>query len=105
VRHNLSDAVEYAHIHLFGVQIDSALVFVLFGVKSHLASSLVGVDCFLPRRLYHRLEEALHGIKGMHPDSKPRGAYWWAFPGVLWLRGLVPVMPGIRDAPRRELRN
>ncbi len=43
MNNNLSVTVEYAHVHLFCVQIDSAVVSVLFGVKSHPASSFGGV--------------------------------------------------------------
>lgn len=43
VCHSLSGAVEDADVHFLCVQINSAVILVLFGVKSHRASSFVGV--------------------------------------------------------------
>jgi len=38
---DLSCLIQDAEIHLVGMQVDSAIKFVLFGVESHLASSFV----------------------------------------------------------------
>jgi len=35
VKHNFSCVVEDTDIHFFGMKVDSAIKFVLFGVKSH----------------------------------------------------------------------
>jgi hypothetical protein len=49
----LASRVEDTDKHFFGVKVDSAIVLVLFGVKSHWASSF-GLKCFLvPEAFYH----------------------------------------------------
>ena len=72
VSHNLSTAAEYAHIHFLCVQVDSTIIFVLFGVESHLVSSLDGF-CYWCSKVYHPFEEALHSINGMHRTAKAAG--------------------------------
>ena len=37
--------IEDAEVHFFGMQVDSAIKLVLFGLESHLASSF-GLGCF-----------------------------------------------------------
>jgi hypothetical protein len=44
--------VEDADKHFFGMKVDSAIVFVLFGVKSHWASSF-GLKCFLVQEAFY----------------------------------------------------
>lgn len=39
VNPDFTSGIEYADIHFFGMQVDSAIKFVLFGVKSHWVSS------------------------------------------------------------------
>lgn len=39
VQEDLSGFIEDAQVHFFGMKVDSAIKFVLFGVKSHLVSS------------------------------------------------------------------
>ena len=41
VQSDFSCLIEDAEIHLVGVQVDSAIKFVLFGVKFHLVSSFI----------------------------------------------------------------
>jgi len=48
VEHGVALLIQDAQVHGSGVQIDSAIKFVLVGVESHMASSF-GVKCFLPR--------------------------------------------------------
>ena len=43
VEPDLTGAVKDADIHFFGVKVDSAIKFVLFGVKSHWASSFLWI--------------------------------------------------------------
>jgi hypothetical protein len=55
--------IEDTDVHLFGMKIDSTIVFVLLGVKSHMASSF-GLKCFLSKRHFTMpQEEALNIIK------------------------------------------
>jgi len=48
MKHGVALLIQDAKVHGSGVQIDSAIKFVLIGVESHMASSF-GVKCFLPR--------------------------------------------------------
>lgn len=48
VEHDAVPLIQDTHVHGSGVQIDSAIKFVLVGVESHMASSF-GLKCFLPR--------------------------------------------------------
>ena len=56
-------------VHLFSMKIDSTIVFVLLGVKSHMASSF-GLKMFSSPRgiLTMPQEEALHNIKAAPAD-------------------------------------
>jgi len=47
VQSDLPCFIEDAEIHFFGVKVDSAIKFVLFGVKSHLVSSFFMVNGFV----------------------------------------------------------
>ena len=53
-------------IHFFSMQIDSAIVFVLFGIKSHLVSPLfIGLWFLGETHNTIFLEEALNSIKAL----------------------------------------
>ena len=49
VQSDLACIVENAEIHFFGVKVDSAIKFVLFGVKSHWVSSFLWLYGFLAK--------------------------------------------------------
>jgi hypothetical protein len=51
VNSDLAFGIEDTDVHLLGVQIDSTIVFVLFGVESHMASSF-GLKCFLDQEAF-----------------------------------------------------
>jgi hypothetical protein len=53
MKSDFSGRIEDADIHFFGMQVDSAIKFVLFSVKSHMASSF-GLKClFVLKAFYH----------------------------------------------------
>jgi len=47
-----SGFIKDADIHFFGMKVDSAIKFVLFGVKSHMASSF-GLKCLLIQEAFY----------------------------------------------------
>jgi len=52
VEHGVALLIQDAKVHRSGVQIDSAIKFVLVGVESHMASSF-GVKCFSPKKAFY----------------------------------------------------
>jgi hypothetical protein len=71
---DLSLVIQDADIHLFRMQVDSTIIFVLFGVKLHKASSSGWYVWFLSNRLYHASEEALNSIKWIQPIAEKAGS-------------------------------
>jgi hypothetical protein len=70
VEHGVALLIQDAQVHGSGVQIDSAIKFVLIGVKSHMASSF-GLKCFSPKRHFIMpREEALMSIKSARWTSR-----------------------------------
>jgi len=56
------------------MKIDSTVILVLLGVKSHMASSF-GLKCFLSKRHFNMpQEEALHSIKRLHRIANKPGS-------------------------------
>ena len=48
----LAFGIEDTDVHLFGMQVDSAIILVLLGVKIHMASSF-GLECFLDQEAFY----------------------------------------------------
>lgn len=72
VEHGVALLIQDAKVHGSGVQIDSAIKFVLVGVQSHMASSF-GVNCFSPKRHFIMpWEEALMSIKRLQRTAFSR---------------------------------
>jgi hypothetical protein len=65
--------IKDAEIHFFGVKVDSAIKFVLFGVKSHLVSSFfIGSWFFGETHNTIFLEEAFNSINGLDKDAREK---------------------------------
>jgi hypothetical protein len=52
VKAYLAFGIEDTDIHLFGMQVDSTIILVLFGVEFHRASSF-GLKCFLDQEAFY----------------------------------------------------
>ena len=71
VKAYLAFGIKDTDVDLFGMKIDSTVVFVLLDVKSHMASSF-GLKCFLSKRHFNMpQEEALNIIKELHLTAIP----------------------------------
>jgi len=71
VKAYLAFGIKDTDVHLFGVQIDSTIVFVLLGVKSHMASSF-GLGCFLSKGILPCLRRR-PSILSSHSSGSPKG--------------------------------
>ena len=52
VKAYLAFGIEETDVYLFGMQVDSTIILVLFGVKFHMASSF-GLKCFLDLEAFY----------------------------------------------------
>ena len=68
VQFDLTFVIKYAEIHFFGVKVDSAIKLVLFGVKSHMASSFKLKWFMVRTTVSYFLEEAFNSINAINSD-------------------------------------